>query len=210
MAEATGFAIAASELYVRIIDRRNVVTSLTGQLLVAMPQMQDPRFARSVVYLCAYSEAAGAMGLVVNKTIDALTVDELYAHLSIEPSRQTNRPLPVHFGGPVDPGRGFVLHSPDYREEGTLGIGDAFAMTATLDILRAMGKGEGPRQSLLALGYAGWAPGQLDAEIQANGWLSVDADADLVFGEEDDSKWQRALAKLGVSPSTLSTEAGRA
>jgi putative transcriptional regulator len=186
------------------------VTSLTGQLLVAMPQMQDPRFARSVVYLCAYSEAAGAMGLVVNKTIDALTVDELYAHLSIEPSRQTNQPLPVHFGGPVDPGRGFVLHSPDYREEGTLGIGDEFAMTATLDILRAMGKGEGPRQSLLALGYAGWAPGQLDAEIQANGWLSVDADSDLVFGEADDNKWQRALAKLGVSPSMLSTEAGRA
>jgi putative transcriptional regulator len=210
MAEASGFAIAASELYVRIIDGRNVVTSLTGQLLVAMPQMQDPRFARSVVYLCAYSEAAGAMGLVVNKTIDALTVDELYTHLNIEPSRQTNRPLPVHFGGPVDPGRGFVLHSPDYREEGTLGIGDALAMTATLDILRAMGKGEGPRQSLLALGYAGWAPGQLDAEIQANGWLSVDADADLVFGEADDNKWQRALAKLGVSPSTLSTEAGRA
>jgi putative transcriptional regulator len=116
----------------------------------------------------------------------------------------------VHFGGPVDPGRGFVLHSADYREEGTLGIGDEFAMTATLDILRAMGKGEGPRQSLLALGYAGWAPGQLDAEIQANGWLSVDADADLVFGESDDSKWRRALGKLGVSPSMLSTDAGHA
>jgi putative transcriptional regulator len=122
----------------------------------------------------------------------------------------TNRPLPVHFGGPVDPGRGFVLHSADYREEGTLGIGDEFAMTATLDILRAMGKGEGPRQSLLALGYAGWAPGQLDAEIQANGWLSVDADADIVFDEADDGKWQRALAKLGVSPSMLSTDAGHA
>src|ERR1700749_1204674 len=151
-----------------------------------MPQMQDPRFARSVVYLCAHSEEAGAMGLVINKTIDALTVDELYAHLTTEPAR-SNQPLPVHFGGPVDPGRGFVLHSVDYREEGTLGIGDEFAMTATLDILRAMGKGEGPRQSLLALGYAGWAPGQLDAEIQANGWLSVDADAELVFGEEDDN-----------------------
>jgi putative transcriptional regulator len=185
------------------------VTSLTGQLLVAMPQMQDPRFARSVVYLCAHSEEAGAMGLVINKTIDALTIDELYAHLKIEPA-QANRPLPVHFGGPVDPGRGFVLHSADYREDGTLGIGDEFAMTATLDILRAMGKGEGPRQSLLALGYAGWAPGQLDAEIQANGWLSVAADADLVFEEADNSKWQRALAKIGVSPSMLSTEAGRA
>ena len=187
------------------------MTSLTGQLLVAMPQMQDPRFARSVVYLCAHSEEAGAMGLVINKTIDALTIEELYAHLKIEPARQgANRPRPVHFGGPVDPGRGFVLHSADYREDGTLGIGEEFAMTATLDILRAMGKGEGPRQSLLALGYAGWAPGQLDAEIQANGWLSVDADAEIVFEEADDSKWQRALAKLGVSPSMLSTDAGHA
>jgi len=176
-----------------------------------MPQMQDPRFARSVVYLCAHSEGAGAMGLVINKTIDALTIDELYAHLKIAPLPETpRRPQPVHFGGPVDPGRGFVLHSVDYREEGTLGIGEEFAMTATLDILRAMGKGEGPRQSLLALGYAGWAPGQLDAEIHANGWLSVDADADLVFGEADDSKWQRALAKLGVSPEMLSTDAGHA
>ena len=186
------------------------MSSLTGQLLVAMPQMQDPRFARAVVYLCAHSEAAGAMGLVVNKTIDALTLDELYAHLNIEPASRANRPQPVHFGGPVDPGRGFVLHSAEYREEATLGIGDEFAMTATLDILRAMGKGEGPRQCLLALGYAGWAPGQLDAEIQANGWLSVAADASLVFDPDDDSKWQRALAKLGVSPEMLSGEAGHA
>ena len=186
------------------------MTSLTGQLLVAMPQMQDPRFARSVVYLCAHSGEAGAMGLVVNKTLDALTIDELYTHLKIEPKRPSNRPQPVHFGGPVDPGRGFVLHSADYREEATLGIDDAFAMTATLDILRAIGKGEGPQRSLLALGYAGWAPGQLDAEIQANGWLSVPADAELVFDQMDDGKWQRALAKLGVSPEMLSGEAGHA
>ena len=189
------------------------MSSLTGQLLVAMPQMQDPRFARSVVYLCAHSEEAGAMGLVVNKTIDALTIDELYVHLNIEPARPptlANRPQPVHFGGPVDPGRGFVLHSVDYCEEGTLGIGDEFAMTATFDILRAMGKGEGPRQSLLALGYAGWGPGQLDSEIQANGWLSVAADPHLVFGEADDNKWRRALEKLGVSPSKLSGDAGHA
>ena len=189
------------------------MSSLTGQLLVAMPQMQDPRFARSVVYMCAHSERAGAMGLVINKTIDALTLDELFAHLRIEAvgqKRLANRPRPVHFGGPVDPVRGFVLHSADYREEATLGIGDEFAMTATIEILRALGKGEGPRRSLLALGYAGWAPGQLDAEIQANGWLSVEADADLVFDDADESKWQRALAKLGVSPEMLSGEAGHA
>jgi putative transcriptional regulator len=186
-----------------------IVSPLIGQLLVAMPQMQDPRFARSVVYMCAHSEEAGAMGLVINKTIDSLTVDELYKHLNID-ALSANRPVPVHFGGPVDPGRGFVLHSADYREEATLGIGSEFAMTATLDILRALGKGEGPRRSLLALGYAGWAPGQLDAEIQANGWLSVPADPALVFDEAQEAKWQRALAKLGVSPEMLSADAGHA
>jgi putative transcriptional regulator len=186
-----------------------IVSSLTGQLLVAMPQMQDPRFARSVVYMCAHSEEAGAMGLVVNKTIEALTLDELCSHLNIEPAR-LNQSRPVHFGGPVDPGRGFVLHSADYREEATLEIGGGFAMTATIDILRAISRGAGPRQCLLALGYAGWAPGQLDAEIQANGWLSVGADTDLVFDDADDSKWQRALAKLGATPEMLSGEAGHA
>ena len=185
------------------------MSSLTGQLLVAMPQMQDPRFARSVVYMCAHSEEAGAMGLVVNKTIDALTFDELCSHLNLEPAR-LNQSRPVHFGGPVDPGRGFVLHSADYREDATLEIGDGFAMTATIDILRAISRGAGPRQSLLALGYAGWAPGQLDAEIHANGWLSVAADSELVFDDADDSKWQRALKKLGVSPEMLSGEAGHA
>jgi putative transcriptional regulator len=193
----------------KTIDRRNVVSSLTGQLLVAMPQMQDPRFARSIVYLCAHSDDAGALGIVVNKTFDALTISELYAHLNIEAAR-LNRPQPVHFGGPCDPGRGFVLHSADYRDDGTLDIGDDFAMTATLDILRAIGKGEGPRQSLLALGYAGWAPGQLDAEIQANGWLSVAADAALVFDDEQDGKWQRAMAKIGVNPEMLSMLSGDA
>jgi putative transcriptional regulator len=189
------------------------VSALTGQLLVAMPQMQDPRFARSVVYMCDHSGTTGAMGLVINKPLDALTLDELYAHLKIEPARRgsiANRPQPVHFGGPVDPGRGFVLHSADYHEDATLELSGGFAMTATIDILRAMGKGEGPRRSLLALGYAGWAPGQLDAEIHANGWLSVAADSDLVFDDEDDSKWQRALAKLGVSPEMLSADAGHA
>lgn len=186
----------------------DAMKTLTGQLLVAMPQMQDPRFARSVIYLCAHSEDAGAMGLVVNKTLSALTMEELFSQLELEPSRR-NRSRPVHFGGPVDPGRGFVLHTADYQEEATLSVDGNIALTATLEILRAIGKGEGPRQSLLALGYAGWAPGQLDAEIQANGWLSVDADDELVFGA-DDGKWQRALAKLGIDLSMLSTDAGHA
>jgi len=183
--------------------------SLTGELLVAMPQMMDPRFARSVIYICAHSEEAGAMGLVVNKLIASLTMDELFAHLKLEPS-EVGRSRPVHFGGPVEPGRGFVLHTADYREEATLPVSEEFAVTATLDILRAIGRGEGPRRSILALGYAGWAPGQLDAEIQANGWLSVDADAELVFDDDIDAKWQRALGKLGVDLTMLSTDAGHA
>jgi putative transcriptional regulator len=182
---------------------------LTGQLLIAMPQMLDPRFARSVVYICAHSEDEGAMGLVVNKLVDSLTMDELYTHLNLDPAA-IGRSRPVHFGGPVEPGRGFVLHTPDYREDATLVIGDGFAVTATLDILRAIGKGEGPERSLLALGYAGWAPGQLDAEMQANGWLSVGADPDLVFGPDFDATWRRALAKLGIDLTLLSTEAGHA
>jgi putative transcriptional regulator len=183
--------------------------SLTGQILIAMPQMMDPRFARSVVYVCAHSEDEGAMGLVVNKLLASLTMDELFTHLKLEPtSLAASRP--VHFGGPVEPGRGFVLHTADYREDATLMVGDGFAVTATLDILRAIGKGEGPQRSLLALGYAGWAPGQLDAEMQANGWLSVTADTDLIFDSDFEDKWQRALGKLGIDLTLLSTEAGHA
>ena len=185
------------------------MTSLTGQLLVAMPQMMDPRFARSVVYVCAHSEDEGAMGFVINKLLASLTMDELLTHLKLEPSA-LGRAHPVHFGGPVEPGRGFVLHTADYREEATLIVGEEFGVTATLDILRAIGKGGGPRRSLLALGYAGWAPGQLDAEMQANGWLTVPADSDLVFDGDFAAKWQRALAKLGIDLTMLSTEAGHA
>ena len=183
--------------------------SLAGELLVAMPQMQDPRFARSVIYLCAHSEDGGAMGLVINKPLNSLTFDELCSQLKLEPAR-TNRPRPVHFGGPVEPGRGFVLHSADYEEDATLKVGGEFAVTATLDILRAIGTGSGPAHSILALGYAGWAPGQLDAEIQANGWLSVPADPALVFDDDFDGKWRRALGKLGIDLSMLSSEAGHA
>jgi putative transcriptional regulator len=186
------------------------MTSLTGQLLVAMPQMSDPFFARSVVYLCAHSQDAGAMGLIINKTIDTLTIEELYAQLKIEAVTRAHQPQLLHFGGPVAPGQGFVLHSADYRDEGTMAVGGEFALTATLDILRATGKGEGPRLSLVAVGYAGWSPGQLDAEIQANGWLLVAADTGLVFEAEDECKWQRALAKLGVSPAMLSGDGGHA
>ncbi|MFL5265462.1 MAG: YqgE/AlgH family protein [Stellaceae bacterium] len=185
------------------------MTSLTGQLLVAMPQMLDQRFARSVIYLCAHSEEAGAMGLVINKPIGSLTMGELFAQLAISPGHIVKE-RPVHFGGPVEAGRGFVLHTADYSEEATLVVAENIAVTATLDILRAIGKGQGPRQSLFALGYAGWAPGQLDAEIQANGWLLVAADDEIIFDPNHDHKWQRALGKLGIDLSMLSSDAGHA
>jgi putative transcriptional regulator len=184
------------------------VTSLAGHLLVAMPQMEDQRFARSVVYLCAHN-AEGAMGIVVNKLLDELTWPKLMTQLGIE-STEPAPAKPVHFGGPVEIGRGFVLHSADYVESNTLVVGGNVALTATLEILRAIGRGGGPKQSLLALGYAGWGAGQLDAELQANGWLSVDSDESIVFDPNLGDKWQRAFAKLGVDLLSLSGEAGRA
>jgi putative transcriptional regulator len=183
------------------------VTSLAGQLLIAMPRMQDHRFVRSVIFLCAHNEE-GAMGLVVNKIIDTVTLPELLDKLGIPASGLTGL-AHVHAGGPVEEGRGFVLHSDDYVEENTLVVGN-MALTATLDILRAIGRGKGPRRSLLALGYAGWGPGQLDAEMQDNGWLHVPADEGIVFDNEVADKWQRALGKLGIDPLALSGEAGHA
>lgn len=183
-------------------------TSLTGQLLVAMPNMADPRFSRSVVYLCAHS-ADGAMGLVVNRLIDSLSFDSLLEQLGVE-LETLDSEMPVHFGGPVESSRGFVLHSTDYLQDSTLVIEDDIALTATVDVLKAIARGEGPAQRVLALGYAGWAPGQLDAEIQANGWLLVPADHQLVFGLDNQGKWQQAMAKLGIDLSLLSNEAGHA
>ena len=189
-------------------ERARTVSSLAGQLLVAMPQMQDQRFARAVIFMCAHNEE-GAMGLVLNKLMGSLTLPELLDQLGIAAEGLSGRPR-VHFGGPVESGRGFVLHSADYVEEGSLVVGEGVALTATLDILRAIGRGSGPTKSLLALGYAGWGPGQLDAEIQANGWLSVPADEQIVFDPDLEHKWQRALGKLGVELTMLSTEAGHA
>lgn len=181
---------------------------LTGQFLIAMPGMGDPRFARTVIYMCAHSDE-GAMGLVVNKELDSLSFDDLLEQLGIEETGQ-HEPLPLHFGGPVETGRGFVLHSADYNQEGTLVVGGDIALTATVDVLKAIAEGNGPRKRLLALGYAGWAPGQLESEIQANGWLSVTADSELLFDIDIESKWNRAIAKLGIDASMLSSEGGRA
>jgi len=181
---------------------------LEGHLLVAMPNMPDPRFERSVIYLCAHT-SDGAMGLVINKLIDSLSFPDLLHQLGIEGSRADDKIL-VHFGGPVEAARGFVLHSTDYMHDATMVVDDEFALTATVDVLKALADGQGPQKSLLALGYAGWAPGQLDAEIQNNGWLTVPADKDLVFGVNNEEKWQDAVAMIGIDLSKLSVIAGHA
>jgi putative transcriptional regulator len=189
-------------------DTANDAGYLTGQLLVAMPQMRDPRFARSVIYMCAHSPD-GAMGLVVNRRVGTITFEDLLQQLNIGPNHRADE-IRVHFGGPVEQGRGFVLHSSDYLQSGSLRVDDQMALTATLDILKEMASGGGPRRSLLALGYAGWGPGQLDSEIQANGWLHVDSDERLVFDDDLTNKWERAIGKLGIDISLLSSEAGHA
>lgn len=181
---------------------------LTGQLLVAMPQMLDERFSTSVIYLCAHTED-GAMGLVVNKLLENVDLPDLLKQLDLEPDLK-GVGIRVHFGGPVESGRGFVLHSGDYVQDATMVINDHLALTATTDVLRDIAAGDGPQNSFLALGYAGWGPGQLDAEIQANGWLSLEADNSLVFGRDPKTVWQSALAKMGIDISMLSGDAGHA
>ena len=183
---------------------------LSGKLLIAMPGMGDPRFDHSVVFLCAHS-GDGAMGLIVNKPRPELTFGDLLTQLKIDGSGSTSADLRVHFGGPVEHGRGFVLHSGDYAgNQATLRVDRRFGLTSTLDVLEDIVRGDGPSQSLLALGYAGWGPGQLEREIGRNGWLTCDANPDIVFSPANGTKWIRALKLLGIDPLTLSAVAGRA
>ena len=182
--------------------------TLKGQLLIAMPAMADPRFERAVIYMCAHS-SQGAMGLIVNRLVDYINFPDLLEQLNIELSAPTQR-IRVHAGGPVESSRGFVLHSADYFGDATLTVSDDIALTASLNVLKAIAEGGGPRRSLLALGYAGWGPGQLDGEIQANAWLHAPADHHLVFGGDLEAKWTGAVAKLGIDLSLLSSDAGHA
>jgi putative transcriptional regulator len=189
---------------------------LDGQLLIAMPVMGDPRFERSVIYMCAHS-ADGAMGIMVNRPAGSIDFPELLVQLKIiSKADQIKLPenaetMKVLQGGPVDTSRGFVLHSGDfYIKDATLRIADGICLTATVDILKAIARGTGPKHAILALGYAGWHPGQLENEIQGNGWLHCDADPDLVFGDDIDDKYARALRKIGIDPGMLSNEAGHA
>ena len=181
---------------------------LTGRFLIAMPGMQDDRFQQTLIYICAHGPE-GAMGLVVNKPLDSISFPDLLEQLDI-PIPPAGEGIDVLFGGPVEAGRGFVLHSPDYMHDATMVVDDGIALTATVDVLRAIADGSGPRQRLLALGYAGWDSGQLDDEIKANGWLSVDADPKLLFDTDVSKKWERAMAKIGIDPLMLSDKAGHA
>ena len=182
---------------------------LEGKLLIAMPGMEDDRFAQSVIYMCAHS-SKGAMGIVINRPVPGLSFFELMKQLEI-PTNPSARDIPVLYGGPVETGRGFVLHSDDYESaDSTLPVSEDISLTATLDVLRAMADARGPKRALFALGYAGWGPGQIEAEFQANGWLHCEADPSLIFGIEPEVKWRAALARLGIDPLGLSASAGRA
>jgi len=181
---------------------------LIGQFLLAAPAIGDPRFARTVIYICSHNHT-GAMGLIINRLYPALDSKNLFQHLAIPTTPQTPA-LPIHFGGPVETGRGFVLHSDDYRRDTSMSVDHGVALTATLDILEGIANQIGPRRSLIALGYSGWGPGQLEHELKIGGWLTVPGDADLLFDPDLEQKWEQVFAKLGFSPGLLSSEMGQA
>jgi putative transcriptional regulator len=189
-------------------DRQGGEGRLTGQLLIAMPTMNTPHFAQSVIYMCAHTPE-GAMGIVVNRPITRPSFDDLLEQLEVLPAPPRRR-VELFRGGPVDSARGFVLHTSDWTGEGSLQVNDDVALTASLDVLKAIADGGGPARGLLALGYAGWGPGQLDREFQENAWLSAPATLDLLFDHENETKWRRAMAILKVDPLLLSGTAGHA
>jgi len=183
-------------------------TSLTGQLLIAMPSMDDPNFAHSVILLCAHT-TEGAMGIVLNQPLAKPSFDALLEQLDVKPVPPV-RQIQLCQGGPVDHGRGFVLHTSDWVSDASLRVDDRLALTASLDVLQEIAQGGGPREGLLALGYSSWGPGQLDREMQDNVWLSAPAMLELLFDAEHKTKWRRAMAILRVDPLALSQVAGRA
>lgn len=191
-------------------SRDKNMLDLTGKLLIAMPGMGDLRFGHAVVFLCSHTDD-GAMGLIINKPAKDVTFSDLLDHLDIKVDRPERDRIPVHFGGPVESARGFVLHSAEYDSQlHSMKVCDRFSMTVTLDILEDIALDKGPERALMMLGYAGWGPGQLESEIAMNGWLTTEADADLIFELEDSAKWGAALKTLGVDPLSLSASAGHA
>lgn len=200
-------AVFASHLC--FMKKNPQIPYLDGQLLVAMPGMGDPRFSRTVIFMCVHSEK-GAMGLIINRPANDLSIADLMEQLEIKGSPHVPD-CKVHFGGPVENVRGFVLHSADYGDAAsTMKVSDKFGMTASLDILKDIAEGHGPAEAILALGYSGWGPGQLESEIKANGWLTCAANSEIVFAKKDDDKWTAALKSIGIDPRLLSAEGGRA
>lgn len=188
---------------------------LEGKFLIAMPGMGDVRFEKSVIYVCAHTEK-GAMGFMVNRTLSTPAIGDFFSQLGIV--NETELPdlisnyekVDLFSGGPVEPGRGFVLHSPDFESESTLKVDDNICLTATLEILRAIVTGKGPERMLLALGYSGWSSGQLEEEIISNGWLVGQAEGDIVFNNNNTRKYEMALKLMGIDPMLLSIDAGHA
>lgn len=205
--DTSGLAYGATVAHDRTMQPTDA--NLLGKLLIAMPDMGDPRFENSVIYICAHSKE-GAMGLIVNKPQSKLRFSKLLEQLNISVDGEV-KDVRIHYGGPVETARGFVLHTSDYRSEmGTLDVDGHIGMTATIDVLEDIAKGEGPETSLLALGYAGWGAGQLEGEIMRNGWLTCDPTDAIVFGRANEHKWTAALKVLGVDPLLLSSTAGHA
>jgi putative transcriptional regulator len=211
-----GFALPLSDVAAMPQHAMTDASYLDGQMLIAMPGIGDPRFERTVIFVCVHS-ADGAMGLVVNRAAEELTFPELLQRLDLLPEKEKIKlpqqvlSMKVQIGGPVESGRGFVLHTSDYHaSDSTLEIDEGIGLTATLDVLRAIAAGTGPRHALLALGYAGWGPGQLEREIQHNGWLNCETDETLLFDTDLDAKYEFALRKLGIDPSMLTSYSGHA
>ncbi|CAA9518237.1 MAG: UPF0301 protein YqgE [uncultured Sphingomonas sp.] len=180
---------------------------LSGQLLLALPGMGDPRFRRAVIALCVHDEE-GALGIGIGALLGDLTLHALLAQVDIDPGVAPD--APVHWGGPVEPSRGFVLHSTDWGGQDTILVGMKWAFTGTLDILRAISEGKGPRQWVVALGYAGWGAGQLDEEMTRHGWLTAKADPAVLFDTAADARWNAALRTNGIDPRLLSSSSGTA
>lgn len=188
--------------------KENKLTTFQNQLLIATPALKDPRFDRALVFICGHDKK-GAMGIVVNKWVSGLLLSDMLGQMNI-PHEDPGYNPPVHFGGPVEIGRGFVVHTTDYLHESSTKVSADIALTATVDVLHVIGSKKRPEKSLLALGYSGWGSGQLEGEIQHNSWLQIQAEQDLVFSENVDGSWQKAIKKLGFDPGMLSEEAGHA
>lgn len=182
---------------------------LPGKLLIAMPSMTDPRFHRAVIFICAHDKD-GAMGLVLNKPMPGITFSDLIQQLGIEAPEEEAIDVPILNGGPVENARGFILHGPDFKEPDTVPVGEDYGVTGTIEAIKKINDGDAPEKMLFALGYAGWSAGQLDQELQANAWLTLDAEDDIVFHDTAEEKWDLAINKLGIDPAMLSAEGGRA